>query len=265
MYSRMHTEEKYHMSKVEDKLAYCILVSKENRPQKWKEEVKEVDGLETQFISKRNIKKERIGRTEAKAKENDSKYFVCIRGNTKPENWKGFLNIRQISKHESFENEFNLMSGWVCQLLYSKHILIESSRLQMRWCSYYTHFTDEEVEAWRDPVGSARSHWQQGVQPFWQTKDPRHLLVPMRWALSKMCPFLQKAPRTLLDFQRWGGLSLSHSLSPLHHTASSTFIARTDRQSRRAEPVSGAKHSAVVKLRIQDQTAWGLNPDSTTH
>lgn len=173
MYSRMHTEEKYHMSKVEDKLAYCILVSKENRPQKWKEEVKEVDGLETQFISKRNIKKERIGRTEAKAKENDSKYFVCIRGKTKPENWKGFLNIRQISKHESFENEFNLMSGWVCQLLYSKHILIESSRLQMRWCSYYTHFTDEEVEAWRDPVGSARSHWQQGVQPFWQVAHQR--------------------------------------------------------------------------------------------
>ena len=32
MYSRMNTEEKYQMSKVEDKLDYCILVSKENRP-----------------------------------------------------------------------------------------------------------------------------------------------------------------------------------------------------------------------------------------
>lgn len=71
------------------------------------------------------------------------------------------------------KNEFNLMSGWVCQPLYSKHLLIESSQLQMRWCSYYTHFTDEEVEAWRDLVGSARSHWQQGVQPFWQVAHQR--------------------------------------------------------------------------------------------
>lgn len=96
----------------------------------------------------------------------------------------------------------------------------------------YIHLTDEKAEAWRDPAGSARSHWQ--WSPAFLTgspsKAPGTYWIPMMLAQARCVPFLQKAPRTLLDFQTWGGLSLSHSLSPPYHTASSTFTASTDRQ-----------------------------------
>lgn len=165
------------------------------------------------------------------------------------------------------KNEFNLMSGWVCQLLYSKHPLIESSQPQARWCSYYTHFTDEEVEAWRHPVGSARSHWQQGVQPFWQVAHQRPQALTGTYDVSnkqEVSPSCRK-PWGLCLISRGG--EVCHSVIPSlpHTTASSTFIASTDRQSQEGRTCFWTKHSAVVKLSIQDQTAWGLNPDSTTY
>ena len=166
------------------------------------------------------------------------------------------------------KNEFNLMSGWVCQLLYSKHPLIESSQPQMRWCSYYIHLADEKVEAWRDPAGSARSRWQQGVQPFLQVAHQRPQALTGTYDVSNkqdVSPSCRK-PRGLCLISRRE--EAYHSVIPFHpHTTPPLprSLPALIGKIRRAEPVSGAKHSAVVKLSIQDQPAWGLNPNSTAY
>ena len=139
------------------------------------------------------------------------------------------------------KNEFNLMSGWVCQLLYSKHPLIESSQPQARWCSYYTHFTDEEVEAWRHPVGSARSHWQQGVQPFWQVVHQRPQALTGTYDVSnkqEVSPSCRK-PWGLCLISRGG--EVCHSVIPLSPTPLPLprSLPAPIGKVRRAEPVSG--------------------------
>lgn len=116
-----------------------------------------MDGLETQFTSKISRRKEQEEQKQKPKKMTVNTLFELEeRLSLKTE--RVFSTSGKLVNTSLLKNEFNLMSGWVCQPLYSKHLLIESSQLQMRWCSYYTHFTDKEVEAWRDLVGSARSH-----------------------------------------------------------------------------------------------------------
>jgi len=112
-----------------------------------------------------------------------------------------------------------------------------------------------------------RSLWQQGVQPFWQVAHQRPQALTGTYDVSnkqEVSPSCRK-PRGLCLISRGG--EVCHSVIPSlpHTTASSTFIASTDRQSQEGRTCFWTKHSAVVKLSIQDQTAWGLNPDSTTY